>query len=101
MKKVVIKEINNHIYTLIDEEKKEYIFNIEFIDIEEPLQPEDIIYIDESLLIKENAEYSYFYSFGNLNSKYGRKIVIADDKDLIRIEKKNQNKKYTLKRLYG
>ena len=46
MKKVVIKEINNYDYTLVDSNNKVYIKNIEFYSEYKPVVG-DIIYLED------------------------------------------------------
>lgn len=95
MIKLKIDKINNFTYHLKDYNNKEYKFNLEFLDIEETPQIDDLIIINKDLL-KENK---HLLSFGPLDSKYGRKIESNKDKDIIILI--INNKEIPLKRLYG
>lgn len=55
----------------------------------------DYIYFDNSLLKEKNAT----YTFGDLESKYGRPNLSLDDSDVIKIEARDRE--IYLKRLYG
>ncbi len=49
MQKLIIQEINNYEYTLINEKEKKIQLNIEFYSKYKP-KVNDIIYIDDSIL---------------------------------------------------
>lgn len=99
MKKLEIIEINDYEYHLKDDNNKIYIINIEFQDIDIKPNINDYIYISEKLLDKNYKEYSKSYTFGNIDSIYGRKIEEDNDVDIIAIS--INNKKTYMKRLYG
>lgn len=99
MKKLEITKVDNYEYYLKDKNNNEYNFNIEFQSIDIKPKIGDYIYISDELLDKNYIEYSKFYTFGPLNSKYGRKIIDENSPDVIKIET-NNNSIY-LKRLYG
>lgn len=99
MKKLEIIEINNYEYHLKDDNNKTYIINIEFQDIDIKPNINDYIYISEELLDKHYKEYSNFYTFGSLNSSYGRQTEEDNDVDIIAIS--INDKKTYMKRLYG
>lgn len=99
MKKLKIVKKDNYLYTLEDKDNKQYILNIEFQDIEINPNINNYIYLSEKLLDKNYKEYSSMYTFGLLDSIYGRKITNDNSPDIIRIDTKE--KSIYLKRLYG
>ena len=99
MEKLTIKEVDNNIYRLEDSDNKKYKIILEFQNIEELPTIGDTIYISEELLNKNYEEYSTFYTFGPLDSIYGRSIDDEKNPDLIRVD--INNKSIYLKRLYG
>lgn len=88
MKKVVIKEINEFNYKLVDEiNKQEYIKNLEFLGSYIP-KVNDIIYIPDEILKEINL--FTFREITNLDEvKESELIKIVSDKE------------YYLKRIYG
>ena len=92
MKKVKVIKVDEVKYSLQDKDNNIYELYLEFHDIGNKIKVGDIIYLNEYLL-NENM----LLAFGNLNSIYGKEI--EDDKDIIIIE--SNNKRITLKRLYG
>lgn len=101
MKKLKIVEINDANYTLIDDEEKTYNLVIDFLDIERLPKENDIIIINEKLLDKKYEDYCFMYTFGNLDSKYGRNKDILEEVETLRIIYNDDNKEVMLKRLYG
>ena len=99
MKKLKIIKKDNYIYTLEDKENNQYTLNIEFQDIDTIPSINNYIYMSEELLDKNYEEYSTMYTFGPLDSSYGRKIKDENNPDIIRID--IQDKSIYLKRLYG
>ena len=98
--KIISKERNE--YKLEDEERKSYNIIIELMDIEKELEIGDYIYMKEELLDSKKDEYSTSYIFGNMESKYGRKLTEKDygeSADIIKII--IEEKEIYLKRLYG
>ena len=85
MKKVKVIKVDNYVITLEDNNKKEYIKNIEFYNID--LKEGDIIYISDEVLEEDNI-----YTYGP---------VKEDDTmdDLIKIIK--EDKSIYLQRYYG
>lgn len=79
-------------------DKKEYSFIMQFICDYTP-KVGDNFYIHDSLLYPGYAEYSKMYTFGDLDSKYGRAIKDENDVNLISIVQ--DKKRYDLKRVYG
>lgn len=82
-------------YRLKDENGQSYKLNMEFYDLENPVQVGDLLYSNEELLKEENT----FFSFGSLVGKYGRKITSSSDIDIVVLV--NNQKEIYLKRFYG
>ena len=87
MKKVIIKEINNYEYTLVDKDN-EYIKNIEFYSNYKPCVG-DIIYLDDSIINDVNL-----FTFDEV---YDTKNVKKED--IIKIV--SNNKEYYFQRRFG
>lgn len=98
---VELKIINNvrYIYNLEDKNEKKYVLNLEFFDINEKPKKGDYIYINGELLNKEYDGYSTSYTFGSLESQYGKASISMDDIDVIRVVINGME--IYLKRLYG
>ena len=80
MKKVVIKDIKDYNYTLVDNEDNEYIKNIEFYSNYKPMV-NDIIYLDEKILDEVNL-YSFDEIYDTKRAKLEDMIkVVHEDKD--------------------
>lgn len=88
MKKLIIQEISNYDYTLIDTNNKKYEINIEFYSKYAP-QVNDIIYFDDSILEEENL-----YAFDEIYDTTNVSI-----KDIIKIV--HNDKDYYFQRRYG
>ena len=88
MQKLIIKEINNYDYTLIDQDNNVYVKNIEFYSKYKP-QVNDIVYVDDSILEEVNL-----YAFDEV---YDTRNV--DIKDIIKIV--SNDKEYYFQRRYG
>lgn len=99
MIKLVIKNIDNAIYKLIDDKGLEYRLNLEFIGLDRELKINDIIEISMELLNSKSSSYSAFYTFGLLDDVTGRSDVSITDNDVIKII--TDNKEIYMKRLYG
>ena len=100
MEKLKIEKIDNYVYTLRNERnRKIYIFQMKFFDLEQPLMVGDYILMHAQLLDPEYKEYSTEYYFGGLDQPYGRKIESKDHPDLIGI--KTQTNEMCLKRFFG
>lgn len=99
MVKLRIVNKNNYEYKLEDEEKKTYNINIEISETGIKPQIDDYIYISNELLNPRYSGYSTSYTFGNLDSKYGKESINLADIDVIRII--TNEKEIYLKRLYG
>ena len=94
-----ILEKGKYEYKLQDDEEHEYIINIEFLDIIEEPEIGDLIYINKELLDPKYEGYSTSYTFGSLESKYGKENISIDDIDVIKVVKGETT--IYLKRLYG
>lgn len=88
MKKLIIKEINNYDYIVIDEKGTNYRLNIEFYSKYKP-QVNDIIYVDDSILKEVNL-----YAFDEV---YDTKNI--DIEDFIKVV--SNDKEYYFQRRYG
>lgn len=88
MKKVVIKEINDYDYTLVDSNNKVYIKNIEFYSEYKPVVG-DIIYLDDGILNTTNI-----YSFDEIYDTSKVKM-----EDIIKVISKD--KEYYFQRSFG
>ena len=88
MYKLIIQEINNYDYTLIDEKENIYNKNIEFYCKYKP-QVNDILYVDDSIVKEVNL-----YAFDEV---YDTKNV--DIKDIIKVV--SNDKEYYFQRRYG
>lgn len=88
MKKVVIKEINDYDYTLVDSDNKVYIKNIEFYSEYKPVVG-DIIYLDDGILNTTNI-----YSFDEIYDTSKVKM-----EDIIKVISKD--KEYYFQRSFG
>lgn len=99
MIKLQIINIKNYVYELKDTEEKKYIMNLEFFDIKEKPKVGDYLYIASELLNAKYEGYSTFYTFGDLESKYGKENISPEDIDVIKVEM--DKKEILLKRLYG
>lgn len=78
MKKVVIKEINDYDYTLVDSDNKKYIKNIEFYSDYKPVVG-DIIYLDDSILnIMNIYSFDEIYDTSNVKKEDIIKVVSKD-----------------------
>ena len=99
MIKLEIIKIENYLYLLKSEDGKEYSINIELLDMEKELKEGDYININEELLNQKYDGYSTSYTFGNLESEYGKSNISIEDTDVIKIE--TDELEIYLKRLYG
>ncbi len=99
MVKLEIIDKNDYIFRLKDNNEKLYILNLEILDVEEEINVGDYISISAELLNPRYAGYSTSYTFGSLESKYGKDKIKLNDIDVIKIE--IEDKEIYLKRLYG
>ena len=94
MVKLEIVNNDNYEYELKDEEGNKYNFNLEFFDIKEKPKKGDYIYLSKELINNNTS-----YTFGNLESPYGREKGSLDKIDIIKVIVNNVE--IYLKRLYG
>jgi hypothetical protein len=97
--KLRIVEIEGYEYELLDINNQRYKFNLEFIDIFEQPKVDDFIVMDECLLNPRYAGYSTSYTFGPMDSKYGKENVTQADPDFVVLIVDDEE--IVLKRLYG
>ena len=88
MKKVTITKIDKYNYTLVDENNKLYIKNIEFYSNYKPVVG-DVIYLDDSVLNEENL-----YAYDEIYDKTNYQL-----EDMIKIIHNDQE--YYFQRKYG
>ncbi len=74
MLKLIIENIDEYNYILVDKEKNKYKLNIEFYDFNPNIG--DIIYLN-----KKNLLENVLYAYGPLNDQYTKR----EDSDLIKI----------------
>ena len=75
MKELLVIEKNNDRYILIDEYNNKYDLNIHIMDIDYEIMVGDTLYIDSGMIRDERV-----FTFGKLDSEYGRKIDNNNDK---------------------
>ena len=88
MKKLIIKEIDNYDYLLINQDNNVYNKNIEFYSEYKP-QINDIIYVDDSIINEVNL-----YAFDEVSDTRD-----VDIKDIIKVV--GSDKEYYFQRRYG
>ena len=98
MIRLTIVNKNDYEYGLVDEKGQNYNLNLEFLDVEKELEKEDYLYMNSELLNKKYEGYSRSYTFGSLESKYGKKNLAMDDIDVIKVV--IDKEEIFLKRLY-
>ena len=89
MKRVLIKDIKDYNYTLVDQDNKEYKKNIEFYSNYKPVIG-DILYIDDSIINDINL-----YAFDEIYDATKAKI-----EDIIKVVS-NDQKEYYFQRRFG
>jgi len=99
MIKLQVIDNNNWQYNLIDENGRKYNICLNFCDIESQPESGDIIYISEKLLNAKYEGYSTSYTFGDLESIYGKEKIQIDDIDIVKLV--IGKREIYLKRLYG
>lgn len=93
MIKLIIKNIDNHLYYLKDDKNNSYEIIIEFQKLNEIPRTNDYLYISEVLLNQK------MITLGPLGSTYGRKITNPSDDDIAILE--IEGEKIYLQRYYG
>jgi len=99
MIKLEIIKKDNYVYELKDQDENQYTLNLEFFDIQNEIKVGDYIQISAELLKPKYSGYSTSYTFGSLESKYGKNNIRLDDIDVIKVI--TEEKEIYLKRLYG
>ena len=94
-----IQQIDKNLYNLKDQNEVDYELVIKFLDIDIVPSIGDIIHMNEQLLSNSYEGYSPFYTFGSLESVYGKANISLDDMDVIKLC--SGGKTLYLKRLYG
>ena len=97
--KLRIVEINGYNYEVLDQSGQSYKLNLEFIDVFDQPKENDYIVMEDCLLNPRYEKYSSSYTFGPLDSKYGKENVTQADPDQISIIVDDEET--VLKRLYG
>ena len=93
MKKVTIKDKEDYIYHLIDD-NNEYKLKIEFYDLNILPKKGDNFYLDEKLLREK-----ILLSFGLINNNDGKDINLLKEDEILILD--NGKEKIYLKRYYG
>lgn len=93
MKKVTIKDKEDYIYYLIDN-NNEYELKIEFYDLNILPKKGDNFYLDEKLLREK-----ILLSFGLINNNDGKDINLLKEDEILILD--NGKEKIYLKRYYG
>ena len=99
MMKLRIVEKNDYLYNLEDEINNKYVMSLDFLDIGNSPKVDNYICMNEELLNPKYDGYSTFYTFGSLDSQYGKNDIELDDIDVIKLVM--DEKEIYLKRLYG
>lgn len=99
MIKLELIDKKDYIHKFKDNNDKLYTLNLEFLDIEKEIEVGDYISFSAELLNPRYAGYSTNYTFGSLESKYGKDKIKLNDIDVIKIQ--TEDKEIYLKRLYG
>ena len=94
MKELLVIEKNDDRYILIDEYNNKYDLNIHIMDIDYEIMVGDTLYIDGGMIRDERV-----FTFGKLDSEYGRIIDNNNDKEIVVFKQKDN--KYYMKRYYG
>ena len=94
-----IENVNKNLYTLKDSNEIIYELMLKFLDIYILPNVGDVIYMNEQLLTTSYEGYSPFYTFGSLESIYGKANISLNDIDVIKLC--SGEKIFYLKRLYG
>lgn len=94
MEELLVIERNNNRYLLIDKDNNKYDLSIHIMDIDFEIMEGDTLYIDGAMIRDGRV-----FSFGRLDSEYGRKIDNLNDKEEVVFKRKD--KKYYMKRYYG
>ena len=95
MKELLVIEKNRDRYLLVDKDNNKYDLSIHIMDIDYEIMVGDTLYIDSGMIRDERV-----FTFGKLDSEYGRKIDNNNnDKEVVVFKQKDN--KYYMKRYYG
>ena len=94
MEELLVIERNNNRYLLVDKDNNQYDLSIHIMDIDFEIMEGDTLYIDGDIIRDERV-----FTFGRLDSEYGRKIDNMNDKEVVVFKRKDN--KYYMKRYYG
>ena len=75
---------DGYLYTLEDDEQNQYELNLDFIDVDNTIEVDDMIEMNNDLLVHE--KYTGL-TFGKMDSSYGRGNLSIGDKDVIVLHK--------------
>ena len=84
----------NFVYAHLNRVINKYDLNIHIMDIDYEIMVGDTLYIDGGMIRDERV-----FTFGKLDSEYGRKIDNNNDKEVVVFKQKDN--KYYMKRYYG
>jgi hypothetical protein len=99
MMELKIVNIDGYKYNLEDKEKHKYVISLDFCDLAEKPKIGNYIFLNKELLDSKYEGYSTSYTFGNLESKYGKENISINDIDVVKVI--IDKKEIYLKRLYG
>ena len=94
MKELLVIEKNNDRYLLVDKDNNKYDLSMHIMDIDFEIMEGDLLYIDGEMIRDDRV-----FTFGKLDSEYGRKIDNMNDKEVVVFKRKD--KKFYMKRYYG
>ncbi len=94
MKELLVIERNNNRYLLVDKDDNQYDLSMHIMDIDFEIMEGDLLYIDGEMIRDDRV-----FTFGKLDSEYGRKIDNMNDKEVVVFKRKD--KKFYMKRYYG
>ena len=94
MRELLVIEKNKDRYLLVDKDNNKYDLSIYIMDIDFEIMEGDTLYIDGGMIRDERV-----FTFGKLDSEYGRKIDNNNDKEVVVFKQKDN--KYYMKRYYG
>ena len=97
--KLRIVEIDGYSYELLDSNHQRYKFNIEFVDVFNQPKENDFLVMEDCLLNPRYSGYNTSYTFGPIDSEYGKENVTQADPDFVVAIVDGEE--IVLKRLYG
>ncbi len=99
MIRLKIVNIDGYKYNLEDRNRRNFIIVLDFFEVEKKPQVGNYIYINKELLDSKYEGYSTSYTFGSLESKYGKENISINDIDVVKVV--IDKMEIYLKRLYG